>query len=61
MKKEEPQVIKPSEIILKDKIKQRQKIRQEFLEKQKEKYKNPETKLSKKEIISQLKEAYHDS
>ena len=62
MKKEEPKVIKPSEIILKDKIKQRQRIRKEILTRQKEKYKNKGTKHKlkghKKEIINQLKEVY---
>ena len=66
MKKEEkqikPKVIQPSEIILKDKVKQREKIRREFLAQQKEKYKNKETKHSlkerKKQIINQLKEVY---
>lgn len=63
MKKEaKPVIIKPSEIILRDKIKQREKIRQEFLEQKKEKYKNTEAKDSlkqrKKKIISQIKEVF---
>ena len=61
MKKEvKPKVIQPSEIILHDKIKQREKIRQEFLQQQKEKYKKKENKHDlkeyKKQIISQLKD-----
>ena len=63
MKKEaSPKIIPTSEIILKDKIKQREKIRKEFLQQQKEKYKNKETKHKlkehKKQIINQLKEVY---
>jgi len=65
MKKEaKPVIIKPSEIILQDKIKQREKIRQEFLDQKKEKYKNTNTKDSlkqhKKKIISQIKEVFAD-
>ena len=65
MKKEaKPAIIKPSEIILHDKIKQRENIRQEFLDQKKEKYKNTETKESlkerKKKIISQIKEVFTD-
>jgi hypothetical protein len=59
MKKEaKSTIIKPSEMVLQDKIKQREQIRQEFLLKQKEKYKKNTNKRNKKEIISQLKEVY---
>lgn len=66
MKKEaRSAVIKPSEIILKDKIKKRQELRKWFLLKQKEKYIKKEAKQDikdkKKMIISELKEVYSDA
>jgi|GEM_PF-6632579 len=67
MKKEGPKIIQPSEIFIKnitqtDKIRQREALRKEFLQQQKEKYKNKEAnhdlKDRKKKIISQLKEVF---
>lgn len=65
MKKEVKQVIiNPSDLILINKVKQREKIRKEFIEGKKEKYKSKEAPSSlkelKKEIVSHLKEVYED-
>jgi len=72
MKKEDsskPKIIQPSEILLnltqKSKITKRKQIRKEFLEQQKEKYKNKSDKQSlkqyKKKIVSELKEVHADA
>ena len=66
MKKEaKPAVTATSEIILKDRVKKRQELRNQFLLKQKEKYIKKEIKQGikdkKKQIISELKEVYSDA